>query len=265
MLRRRLPLPPARRLPWALKPLESAQTSLDYDTSGRMVMRIRHEVLSGISPDMLAWWFANIGGDMEIEGRRISKYHVWHPNDHIAWELARPGPDGRASAGAQFRIVEAFGRNPAFYVDVVDTVTRLDASGFTAVTYRMGLEVAHLNHDFVAVDGGTRYLSTLTVGLAVPLVGRLINAIIRSTVFPEAMGRAWLRHNIEEVGLLEHIVPRAMASILSATATGKDPGSALRAVRESTKNVLSVVGQEAAIVKADAIDAIDVRKPRQKA
>ena len=207
MFRRRLPLPPPRRLPWPLKPLESAKTSLSYDQFGRMVMRIQHDILKGISPEMLAWWFGNIGGDMEVNGSRLNKYSVWHPNDHISWKLARPGLDGRASVGAQFHIVEAFGRNPAFYVDVIDTVTRLDATGFTAVTYSLGQEVAHLNHDFVAVEGGTQYLSTLTIGSTLLFIGKLFNAVALQCLFTEAMGRAWLQHNVEEVGLLEHIIP----------------------------------------------------------
>ncbi len=211
MLRRRLPLPPPRSLPWGLKPVESAATSLSYDEHGRMVMRIRHDVLKGISPDMLAWWFANIGGDMQVGGSRMNKYLAWHPNDHIAWELARPGLDGRASVGAQFHIVEAFGRNPDHYIDVIDTVTRLDPSGFTGVSHMLGVEISRLNHDFVAVEGGTQYLSTLTIGSSLPILGRLFNAFAFRAIFTEAMGRAWLKHNIEEVGLLEHIIPRAQA------------------------------------------------------
>ncbi len=208
MFRTRLPLPPQRSLPWPLKSLESAQTSLSYDEFGRMVMRIQHDILKGISPEMVAWWFGNIGGDMEVNGSRLNKYLVWHPNDHIAWELARPGKDGGASAGAQFRIVEAFGGNPAYYVDVIDTVTRLDATGFTASTYRMGVEIAHLNHDFVSAEGGVQYLSTLTIGSTMPVIAKVFNAVVHRALFREEMGRAWLKHNIEEVGLLEHIIPR---------------------------------------------------------
>jgi hypothetical protein len=112
MFRRRLPLPPPRNLPWSLKPLESAKTSLTYDEFGRMVMSIQHDLLKGITPEMVAWWFGNIGGDMEVAGLRLNRYLVWHPFDHIHWQLARPGSDGRASIGAKFRIVEAFARNP---------------------------------------------------------------------------------------------------------------------------------------------------------
>jgi hypothetical protein len=208
MLRRPLPLPPPRTLPWPLKPFESAETSLTYDAFGRMIMHIRHDLLKGISPEMVAWWFANIAGDMDVDGVRLNKYLVWHPCDHIHWELARPGPDGRAGAGALFRIVEAFGRNPDFYIDVTETVTRLDVTGMTLEGYRAGLQVTRLNHDFARADAGTRYVSTLTIGSAVPAVRTLLNPLIHHALFTEAMGRAWLRHNIEEVGLLEHILPR---------------------------------------------------------
>lgn len=207
MLRRRLPLPPARNLPWPLKPIESANTCLTYDRFGRMVMHIEHDILKGLTPRMVAWWFGHIGGDVVVGGRRLNRYLAWHPRDHIHWELARPGADGGASVGAQFRIVEAFGGNSAYYVDVIDTVTRLDETGFTGVTYKFGHEVARLNHDFSAISTGTRYVSTLTVGSALPGVARMLNVALHRTVFTEAMGRAWLKHNIEEVGLLEHIVP----------------------------------------------------------
>jgi hypothetical protein len=204
---RRLPLPSPRNLPWPLKPVSSAQTSLDYDEFGRMVMHINHDILRGLTPEMIAWWFRHIGGNMEINGARLNRYLVWHPFDHIRWELARPAPGGGAGVGAKFRIVEAFGRNPDFYVDVIDTVTRLDITGFTASSYKFGLQASRLNHDFTPVEGGTRYESTLTIGTDVPGLSAVFNRVIHRTLFSEAMGRAWLQHNIEEVGLLEHIIP----------------------------------------------------------
>ncbi len=207
MFNRRLPLPEPRALPWPLRSLESAQTSLCYDAFGRMVMHIRHGVLKGVTPEMVAWWFGNIGGDIEIEGKQLNRYLVWHPQDHILWQLAQPGPDGRASAGAKFRIVEAFGRNPDFYIDVTETVTRLDATGITLEGYRLGQQVTRLNHDFSTVEGGTLYVSSLTIGAKVPVLREFVNPLIRRTIVPEAMGHAWLKHNVEEVGLLEYIIP----------------------------------------------------------
>lgn len=207
MFRPRLPLPPPRAVPWTLKPLDSAETSLHYDEHARMVMTIRHDILKDLSPAMLAWWFRNIGGDMEIDGRPVNKYLAWHPIDHIKWELVRPAPDGAIGPGAVFRIVEMFNADPVNYIDIRDEVIRLNNDGFTLVQRRLGIEVARLNHDFAAVAGGASYFSTLTIGMARPL-GRIVNPALHRFIFTERMGRAWLRHNVEEVGALEHILPR---------------------------------------------------------
>lgn len=221
MFSRRLPLPPPRNLPWPLKRVESAKTSLSYDGFGRMVMHIEHDLLKNVTPEMVAWWFSNIGGDMDVEGLRLNKYLVWHPLDHIHWQLAQAGLDGRASAGAKFRIVEAFARNPDFYIDVTDRVARLDATGITLVGHRLGLQLSRLNHDFADAGGGTRYISTLTIGTSLPVIGRILNRLVHDMVFTEAMGRAWLRHNVEEVGLLEHIIPRIYPGRDMPKPTGK--------------------------------------------
>lgn len=204
---RRLPIPPPRRLPWPLKPFESAVTSLAHDRYGRTVMKIEHDRVAGLTPEMVAWWFRNIGGEIEVDGQVLDRYLVWHPFDHILWKLANRSPDGAVGVGSKFRIVEAFGANPEHYIDIVDEVVRLDASGITLVGRSFGVEISRLSHDFFAAEGGTHYRSTLTIGVGFPVIGPLVNSIIRRTIFPEAMGRGWLRHNVEEVGLLEHIVP----------------------------------------------------------
>jgi hypothetical protein len=46
------------------------------------------------------------------------------------------------------------------------------------------------------------------IGTTAPLLRAALNPPIHRAIFPEAMGRAWLKHNVEEVGLLEHIIPR---------------------------------------------------------
>lgn len=48
MPRRHRALPPARTLPWPLRPLGSAETSLSIDALGRLVMRIAHANLPGL-------------------------------------------------------------------------------------------------------------------------------------------------------------------------------------------------------------------------
>jgi hypothetical protein len=64
---------------------------------------------------------------MEYKGRTYSKYRVWHPLDHIYWELRKNVLKNRnVGVGSYFRIVEVFGRNPDCAVDSVKQVTKPD-------------------------------------------------------------------------------------------------------------------------------------------
>ncbi len=212
MFARRLALLPPRELPWPLKSLDNARTSLTYDEHGRMVMRIAHDLIRNVTPRDVAWWFGNIAGTIDIDGCRQDRYLVWHPFDHIQWSLVRPGLGGGATVGAQFHIVEAFGRNPDHYVDVVEQVVRLDETGFTGVSSTLGLRISCLQHEFSEVAGRTNYDSTLTIGFDIAGISKALNPIVQWLKFPEAMGRAWLKHNVEEVGLLEHIIPLLLSN-----------------------------------------------------
>lgn len=202
-------LPPPRSLPWPLRHVDSATSSLEADISGRLVMRIEHAPLDGLTPADLVWWFGNIGGDVEIGNGRLSRYLAWHPVDHIHWALHRPGPNGRAEVGAVFHIVEAFGGDLDYLIDVKETVTRLDLTGITLEKRIGGQLVSQLSHDFGQSSSGATYRSRLTVGLETTPVAGLVNRLVRRFVFSSAMGQAWIQHNIEEVGLLVHLVPLA--------------------------------------------------------
>jgi hypothetical protein len=186
--------------------LDSARWSLTRLPGGRLRMTIAHAPLRGITPAMLDWWFRNIGGTMDWQGRTVSRYHVWHPRDHIHWALLRPAPGGGGGPGAVFRIVEAFQANPRYHVDVRDRVTALSPDGITLEGRTLGLRVTRLAHRFTASAGATQYDSVLEVGLATPLLAPL-NRLILPRKFPENMGRAWIAHNIEEVGQFEHFLP----------------------------------------------------------
>jgi len=151
-------------------------------------MRIRHDVLKGLSPKMLAWWFANIGGDMDVDGQRLNRYLVWPSHRPHKVELIRTAPDGKIGPGAVFRIVEAFAPTRT---SMSISRTLLSASAWTALRSfngRMGIEVARLNHDFAAVDGGASYFSTLTIGASMPAVRSLLNRFLHSFVFTEQWG-----------------------------------------------------------------------------
>jgi hypothetical protein len=201
---------------WQGRPMDSARWSLTRLPDGRLRMTIAHAPLRGITPAMLDWWFRNIGGTMDWQRREVSRYHLWHPRDHIHWALARPAPGGGVAPGAVFRIVEAFQANPHYRIDVQEQVTALSPDGITLEGRILGLRVTRLAHRFTPIDQGTQYDSVLEVGLAIPILGPVLNRRVLRHRFPEDMGHAWIAHNIEEVGQFEQFLPDLHAKATTA-------------------------------------------------
>lgn len=209
---RRLPLPPPRPVGHPLRDVRSARSEVQRLSRHRMRVTIDHEPLDGITPDMLLWWFGHIGEQVVRGDRTIPAYLEWHPLDHIRWELARPAPGGGAGEGAHYRIVEAFDRRSEFYVDSVERVEKLDRTGIRLVRRLLGVQVFQLEHTWSPCQGGSHYVSVMDLGSVVPWMAPA-NWYLTTRVFPEAMAHAWVRHNVEEVGVLEHLVPEVMGEI----------------------------------------------------
>lgn len=203
----RIELPAALDFGWEMKPLSSARTRFQIGKEDVYDLTIEHSTIRGVTPNMLLWWFRNIGGTMTYRGTQYSRYRVWHPQDHIHWELVRPAPGGGAGVGARFRIVEAFGRNRNHMVDSVETVEKLDATGIRLVRRAAGTVVFSLEHWFAPEPDGTRYNSRMLVGSATFPLGAFFTRVVRPFLFTEEMGHAWLQHNIEEVGNFEFFLP----------------------------------------------------------
>lgn len=199
-----------------LYPLRDVQTAVVRYLSAphhRRRITIDHRPLAGITPAMLLDWFTHLGGTIEYGGQVIDRYLAWHPIDHICWELARPAPGGGAAEGARFRIVENFGGRADFAVDVVDRVEKLDETGIRLVQRVAGVPVFQLEHTWSAADGRTHYVSVLDIGARARLLAPVNRQLVRR--FPEPMVRAWVRHNIEEVGQLEYLLPQLVETAVS--------------------------------------------------
>ncbi|MDT0182945.1 hypothetical protein Q9S36_22455 [Microbacterium sp. ARD31] len=203
---RRLTLPPPRPLLHPLRTADPVRTTLRRLSHHRMRVTIDHEPLAGVTPTMLLWWFRHIGDSITYAGEQVPGYLAWHPLDHIRWELARPAPGGGAGEGARYRIVEAFGRRADFYVDSVERVEKLDETGIRLVRRVAGIQVFQLEHTWSAGRDGTHYVSVMDLGSPSRLLTPA-NRHLTSRVFPEPMARAWIAHNVEEVGVLEHLLP----------------------------------------------------------
>jgi hypothetical protein len=196
----------ARPILYPLRAVDTATVRFTRAPHHRRRVTIDHRLLAGVTPAMLLDWFTHLGETMSYGGEVIDRYLAWHPIDHIRWELARPAPGGGAAEGARFRIVEAFGARPEYKVDVVDRVEKLDQTGIRLVTRVAGVIVFQLEHTWSAGSDGTHYVTVLDVGARAPLFAPINRIACRR--FPDDMVHAWIRHNIEEVGQLEYLLPQ---------------------------------------------------------
>jgi hypothetical protein len=195
-----------------MKPVSSAVTSQTCLPNGQQVLTIEHDTVRGVSPAMLRWWFEHLGGTIRHQGTTWPRYLLWHPRDHIHWALAARGPGGGSGQGARFRIVEAFAANPAWYVDSLEFVEKLDDTGIALVHRVLGTEVFRLEHRFGEAPGGASYRSRMVVGAAAGPVRWAFNRWVQPRLFGVDMGRAWLTHNVEEVSMLESLLPPLYAA-----------------------------------------------------
>jgi hypothetical protein len=203
---------PERPSAGPMKALGSARTAQRVLSTGQLRLTIEHDTVRGVTPVMLKWWFETLGQPMTFQGTRYPRYLLWHPKDHIHWELAAKSPSGGTGQGARFRIVEAFGANLAHFVDSTEEVEQLNPDGISLVRRLGGVEVFRLEHRFGEVAGGASYQSCMTVGVAAGPLRWFANSWVRPALFPEAMGAAWVTHNVEEVSMLEHLLPSLYAS-----------------------------------------------------
>ncbi len=200
----------ARPVLYPLRPVDTATVQYLDAPGGRRRVTIDHRPLSGITPAMLLDWFTHLGETMSYGGQVIDRYLAWHPIDHIKWELARQAPTGGVADGARFRMVEAFGGRPEYTIDEVACVEKLDVTGIRLARRIGGVAVFQLEHTWSAGACGAHYVTVMDLGVRPALLSPA-NRIVRQR-FPDDKVRAWVKHNIEEVGQLEYLLPQSAAS-----------------------------------------------------
>lgn len=196
----------SRPVLYPLRPVDSAAVRYSDHPHGRRRITIDHRPLAGVTPAMLLDWFTHLDGTIRYGGQIIDRYLAWHPIDHIAWDLARQAPGGGAAEGARFRMNEAFGGRPEFEIDEVARVEKLDETGIRLVKRVAGVAVFQLEHTWSAGADGAHYVTVMDLGVRSALLS-FVNSVLGKR-FTEAKSRAWVRHNIEEVGQLEFLLPQ---------------------------------------------------------
>jgi len=197
-----------RQLPWSVPDYRPAKTAHTVLPDGRIRIEITHLPLNGIRPEMLAWWYRQLPvSSVEVGGVRYPFYHVFHPTEHGRIRVLEPATDGKAGmgVGALVEREEWFG---PFDSKGAGRVTQLSAAGMTVVPEVAGFEFGEIRHTFEATATGTRYRVVSIIGVQWPLVGGAVNGLIRRAMYPQAMLTQWERHQVEEVGMLQHFLPQ---------------------------------------------------------
>jgi len=199
----RSPLLDPPKLPWELRDNLTARSGVDQLRDGRTKYWV-NEVLTGITPEMFVWWFSGgILGDMDVKGRTLPRYRVWHPYDHVGVRLLANRP-AEASQGAVAELEEYFGRDPRFYTNPAVRIDQISEQAITTTWFEHGIAIGHLDHELEAVPAGMRLGHVMYVPGEPTTVGRLL----AERVWPRAMGEAWIRHGIEEMGNFTNFLPQ---------------------------------------------------------
>lgn len=200
-------LPPLQ-VPWLdqLRPVESADVSWEDLPGGRFRIRVVHQPLPGVTREMLLWWMHHVDQRVEWDGQQVLAYRLWHPRDHIAFQIL-PGPAG-IGPGCRFQIAEAFNGDPKYLMADRFDVPRLDDGGFRIEIRRAGQVVVAMDEDWADVDGGVQWTVTCTFGSTHPVIGVVSRALrSRARRFLEA----WVPHNVQEGGTIHHFLPQLYA------------------------------------------------------
>jgi hypothetical protein len=202
-------LPAPRPVLWPLREPGSAAVTREGDRH-RTVVRIEHAPLHGVSAPMLHWWYGHVPGDMTYAGATYPRYLVWHPLDHISYDVVHtPGEAAGAPVrtGSELRIREALHRDPRQLIDIRVTVEELGPNRAVIVKRVLGTRIVRLENDFRDAPGSVEYTTTLTVGDVTPLARAALNRVAHRRAFPEERITPWITHHIEEIGNLENFLP----------------------------------------------------------
>ena len=179
--------------------------------AGGFELAIEHEIIRGISTEMLEWWFQNLDRDFDYRGQRLHAYRMWHPLDHIRIDFTRDEA-GRIAPGQRVHIQEVFGRDPRNRIDEHVWLHRWDRYGIGLHATIAGIRMFELNHQFDDVPGGVQYRSRARIGAFSGLVGGMLTRVALPRRFPPQKATAWFKHNIEEVGCFENFLPELYAA-----------------------------------------------------
>lgn len=139
---------------------------------------------------MLRWWYGNVPGTMTYAGETCPRYLVWHPLDHISYQVVgHPGTvadDGSdpVRTGSKLWIREALHRNSDQLIDIRVIFEELAPNRAVIGKRLLGTTIVRLENDFTDGPAGATYRTTppspirLAVHLAYDETGQVSDAVV---------------------------------------------------------------------------------------
>lgn len=205
------------------KPETSAKwVDVKRSLNGRIRVQIEHDTIKGCAPEMMRWWFENLAATTtwngnDFSGPEVSHYHLWHHRDHVAVTPVTSGVDGAANhgfaAGATSVIREQFNDHHERIKARVIT-TRLDDTEFTFIIKKFDITVGKIVHLYHQTDAGLRFYAETQIGVRIPIIGPILNWLLIPWLYSKKTAEHWIKHNIEETGQTEAILPPLYSACL---------------------------------------------------
>lgn len=80
----------------------------------------------------------------------------------------------------------------------------------------MGVAAGRITHRYAPVRGGVSFYAETVVGSEMPVAGPLVNWLCRPVLFSRSTADHWIRHNIEETGRTQDILPILYAAAMTS-------------------------------------------------
>jgi hypothetical protein len=182
-------LPEPLPLFWRFKPLSSASAGVQTLKGGRKEVLDQARHPERREPKDARLVVRPHGRRCGHTGGASSRYRVWHPLDHVYGRYVRRAADGSTGPGAQIALCEYLGRNPAYKIEAVSSIEKLDETGFIhKVIMGSGIQIARMEHVFTETVDSTRDENCLIVP-GTPLFRPLARLLV-PRLFSDGKGQA---------------------------------------------------------------------------
>ncbi|MEU6559360.1 hypothetical protein [Nocardia nova] len=183
---------------------------------GAILVQIEHDDIKGVTPEMIRWWFENLSGTTtwngaDFSGPEVDHNLLWHHRDHIRVTPLTSAPGGPKNNGFQVgalsRIDEQFNDYRDRIHHAMRTVRLDDAEFVFEILGPGGIVGGRITHRYAPTPGGVSFYCETLLDFRIPVLGPILNWIVRPLVYSRKTADHWIRHNIEETGRTEDILP----------------------------------------------------------